>query len=34
MKAKLPLGSLLSEWLVVVEPANYAPVKQKIMQRN
>lgn len=34
MKAKLPIGSLLSEWLVVVEPANYAPVKQKIMQRN
>lgn len=34
MKAKLPFGSLLSEWLVVVEPAHYAPVKQKIMRRN
>lgn len=34
MKAKLPFASLLSEWLVVIEPSNYAPVKQKIKQRN
>lgn len=33
MNARLPLGALLSEWLVVVEPGNYAGVKQKIMQR-
>lgn len=33
MKARLPLGSLLSEWLVVVEPAHYAAVKKSIMAR-
>jgi hypothetical protein len=33
MKAGLPVGALLSEWLKVVEPSNYAPVKRKIMGR-
>lgn len=33
MQARLPLGALLSEWLKVVEPSNYAPVKRKIMGR-
>ncbi len=30
MGARLPLRALLSEWLVVVEPGNYAGVKRKI----
>lgn len=34
MGARLPLPALLSEWLVVVEPAHYAPVKQKIIARS
>ena len=34
MNARLPLKALLSEWLVVVEPGNYAGVKRRIMQRN
>ncbi len=33
MRAALPLPALLSEWLVVVEPSHYAPVKRKIMER-
>ncbi len=32
MHAALPLFDLLSEWLVVVEPSHYAPVKRKIME--
>mgnify|MGYP001340699901 CR=1 FL=1 len=32
MHARLPLGALLSEWLVVVEPGNYAGVKRNIMR--
>jgi len=34
MNARLPLKALLSEWLVVVEPGNYAGVKRRIMKRN
>lgn len=34
MGARLPFPALLSEWLLVVEPAHYAPVKQKIMARS
>lgn len=34
MNARLPLKALLSEWLVVVEPGNYAGVKRRIMERN
>ncbi|MGB8192479.1 MAG: NAD(P)/FAD-dependent oxidoreductase [Chitinophagaceae bacterium] len=34
MNARLPFGKLLSEWLVVVNPANYAGVKKKIMKRS
>lgn len=33
MKAKLPLGKRLSEWLKVVDPGNYKGVKKKIMRR-
>lgn len=33
MRAALPFFDLLSEWLVVVEPSHYAPVKRKIMER-
>ncbi len=34
MNARLPLTSLLSAWMVVVEPAHYAPVKKEIMRRS
>lgn len=34
MKAKLPLHKLLAEWLIVVNPSNYAGVKKKIMMRS
>jgi len=33
MHARLPFGALLSEWLKVVEPSNYAVVKRKVMGR-
>jgi len=34
MGTALPLPALLSEWLIVVEPSHYAPVKRKIMERS
>ncbi|MCC6463111.1 MAG: NAD(P)/FAD-dependent oxidoreductase [Saprospiraceae bacterium] len=34
MNASLPWPALLSEWLKVVEPGNYAPVKAKIKKRS
>ncbi|MEO6037057.1 MAG: NAD(P)/FAD-dependent oxidoreductase [Saprospiraceae bacterium] len=34
MRTRLPLSSLLSEWLVVVEPAHYAAVKKAVMRRS
>ncbi len=33
MNSKLSAKSMLSEWLTVVNPANYAPVKKKILDR-
>ena len=34
MNARLPWPSLLAEWLVVIDPAHYAPVKRRIRQRS
>ena len=34
MNARLPWPALLSEWLKVVEPGNYAAVKEKIKKRS
>ncbi|MBP6829064.1 MAG: NAD(P)-binding domain-containing protein [Saprospiraceae bacterium] len=34
MGARLSLPALLSEWLIVVEPSHYAPVKKKITERD
>ncbi|MCE7921783.1 MAG: NAD(P)/FAD-dependent oxidoreductase [Haliscomenobacteraceae bacterium CHB4] len=34
MKSGLSLSALLAEWLVVMDPSHYEPVKQKIMKRS